>query len=1087
MKCMPSQWQSARIARARERGVERCAMGTRLRSFPHLAGELARRVSICSTAGLAIALSLPQATARADRPVSADAPVATPQPVDPAAKKLLAADGLLQRDLFKLAADEYEQFLQDYPQNPQISAGRYGLAICRYRLTQFDLAAPLLRQVLADEQFGQADQVLALLGYCELSTKQYEAAVTHFDQLIARFPRSSQTDPARLYRAQSLYLAGKPRDAAEACQAFLRTHDKGADAATALYFLALSNRALGANDQAITQLDRLTHDFPDSQYQFDAVLVSGQALEADGKIDAALDRYRQLVATAPNARKADAHYTLGVALFKARKLEDSAKELTAAANDPVNSAYATSAKLQLALVDLALGRIPDAREIFTALAGVDPARGAEARYGIAQCDLAEKKFTAAEAKLNELLQQQPAPPDRPQIALYHAICLIELTKYAEASKEMDALADQSPGGPIAAEALYRSAYALHKLGNYDASHDRCQRVAKLPASEISGPSAELDAENLFLRANYTEAHAAFDALISNTRDEHQQLLFRLRSAQCDYYAGKFAAAAQSLAPLAEDPRVAQSSDLQQAIFLLGDTQLQLSKNAEAQAALKRFAALGSGDTREAQYKLSVAELRGGETEAATSQLESLTTGAADSPWVQRGLLALGQLRYKAGRSDAASTALNKLLEGKPAADLTASATYLLACIDFDARRFVQAADRWKQVREKSPDASLVSDSAFQRGVALQQANQNDDAVAAFDSFADAYPKSADAPRARQSAAAILSSQGKNDEALRILETLGKQAAPSDSILYDLAWAQRKTSHAAAAEVTYRRIVAQYPDSTFSPLARTELAELLYADKKYSQAAAMLWPVVEAHKADPKVLAAAGYRLGWCYQKIGDFDKAAGCFRDFAASFPKDEMAPSALLQSALADADAGRNEEAQKQLSAMLQQYPQHKDAPVAMLKLADVQAAQSDFSGSQKTSQEFLTKYPGHALSYRAQFGVGWALENQKKYDLARTAYQQVIAASNGETAARAQFQTGETLLAEKKYEQAIPAFLAVDDVYAYPKWSARALFEAGRTFEQLKQPDQAKTQYSQLVTKYKSAPEAELAAGRLKSISGS
>ena len=225
----------------------------------------------------------------------------------------------------------------------------------------------------------------------------------------------------------------------------------------------------------------------------------------------------------------------------------------------------------------------------------------------------------------------------------------------------------------------------------------------------------------------------------------------------------------------------------------------------------------------------------------------------------------------------------------------------------------------------------------------------------------------DAPRARQSAAAILSAQGKNDERMRILADLGKDPAASDSVLYDLAWAQRKTSHVPAAEEAYRRIVSQYPDSPTATLARTELAELLYDGKSYSQAAAMLWPVVNAGKADAKVLAAAGYRLGWCYQKLGDFDKAADCFRNFVARFPHNEMAPSALLQCALADADAGRDEAAQKELAAMLQQYPEHKDAPVAMLKLADVQAARNDFAGSQQTAESFLQKYPKQALAYRA------------------------------------------------------------------------------------------------------------------------
>jgi TolA-binding protein len=1052
-------------------------------------GKSAIRLSdaLWGVVAVLICLMLVAPVALCDPPVSADAPAAAPQAVDPAAKQLLAADGLLQRNLFKLAADAYEQFLHDYPQNAQITAGRYGLAICRYRLGQFDAAEPLLRQVLADAQFGQADQVLALLGYCELSTKNYGDAIGHFDQLIEKFPQSPQADPARLYRAQALYLAGEPKEAAAACQAYLQTHTKGPDAGTALYFLALSDRALDQSDPALAALDRLTHDFPDSPYQFDAALLSGQTLAAQGKNDAALERYRQLLAIAPEARKADAHYTLGVALFRARKLDEAAKELSAAANDSADTTCATPAKLQLGLVDLASGHVADARAIFNAIATPDSAQADEAKYGLAQCDLADKNFDPAKGILEDLLRKQPAPPNRPQIALYHAICLMELAKFADASKEFDALADGSPAGALAAEALYRSGYCLAKLDDFGASHDRCQRVAKLPPTAFSAAAARLDAGNLFHLRQYSDARSAYSALLSQTTDSHEQLSFRLSIAQCDYFAGKFAAVVDELTPLASDPSVAQSSDLQYAVFLLGDAQLQLGKNVEAAAALKKYVGFEGNDTREAQYKLSIAELRGGEADAAATQLESLTTGPADSQWVQRGLLALGQLRYKTAHADAATEALNKLLASNPAPDLTESATYLLGWIDFDAKRFAQAAERWKDVSEHDPDHTLASDAAFQRGVALQQANQNDDAVAAFNAFADAYPKSPDAPRARQSAAAILSAQGKNDDALRILMDLGQDSSASDSVLYDLAWAQRKTSHVPAAEETYRRIVSQYPDGATATLARTELAELLYDDKSYSQAAAMLWPVVNAGKADAKVLAAAGYRLGWCYQKLGDFDKAADCFRNFVSSFPHDEMAPSALLQCALADADAGRDEEAQKELAAMLQQYPEHKDAPVAMLKLADVQAAQNDFAGSLKTAQSFLAKYPSHALSYRAHFCIGWALENQKKYDPARAAYQQVIAASNGETAARAQFQIGETFLAEQRFEEAIPAFLAVEDVYAYPKWSARALLEAGRTFEQLKQMDQARAQYNQLTIKYKDAPEAELAAGRLKSISGS
>jgi TolA-binding protein len=169
----------------------------------------------------------------------------------------------------------------------------------------------------------------------------------------------------------------------------------------------------------------------------------------------------------------------------------------------------------------------------------------------------------------------------------------------------------------------------------------------------------------------------------------------------------------------------------------------------------------------------------------------------------------------------------------------------------------------------------------------------------------------------------------------------------------------------------------------------------------------------------------------------------------------------------------------------MIKDHPKNAQLSVALLRLGEVQAEQGKYDASAQTYSTFLQKFPKDQFAPRAHFGIGWSLENRKQYEQARAEYKKAIAATNGETAARAQFQIGETFLGEGKFDLALPALLAVEDVYAYPKWSARALFESGRVFEELKQPDQAKKQYQQIATKYKDAPEAKLAEERLKALS--
>jgi TolA-binding protein len=88
---------------------------------------------------------------------------------DPGAKKLIAANGLFQRQLYKLAAEQYVEFLRDYPAHREAKAAKYALGFCFYRLNDFEKAAKQLDELLADQgEFAQRDEAMLALGYCRL-------------------------------------------------------------------------------------------------------------------------------------------------------------------------------------------------------------------------------------------------------------------------------------------------------------------------------------------------------------------------------------------------------------------------------------------------------------------------------------------------------------------------------------------------------------------------------------------------------------------------------------------------------------------------------------------------------------------------------------------------------------------------------------------------------------------------------------------------------------------------------------------------------------------------------------------------------
>jgi len=1020
---------------------------------------------------------------------STETPPAQAQPVDAGTKKLMAANGLYSRGLYKLAADEYSEFLDQYPDHTKATAARYALAVCRYRLREFDKAVEQLRRVLQDAKFDQRDEALAVLGHCELSQNHYDPAVTAFDELLAKYPGSKQTELATLSRAQVLYLAGKYADSVNACQGYLSRYPEGSSRADALYFLGLAQRGMNQNDAAVGSLAQLLQTYPDSVHKIDALLVSGQALEAAGKLDQAVDAYRQMLAAAPDSRKPDALYSLGIALYKAGKYEAAAQELSKLVNGYATSSFAKPARLQLGLAELAAGQTSPARDALNAVVAGDPDRAVEARYGLAQCDIADKNYDQARGRLEELLQVQPAPPNVAQITLDHAVCTMELGRFQDAADELQNFRGRYPNASQIGEATYRQAFCLHKLGKYQQSHDLCLEVLKLKAPEIAAANAELDAEDLFLLGNYADAQKQFAALADSTKDPHSRLRFIFRQGQCEYFAAHYPQAVQLLAPLASDPRVEQDKELQQMTLLLGDAFLQQGKYAEALPPLKQYLLLPSADRPQALYKLGIAALHTNDAATAREAFSRATEGPTDSQWVQRAWFERGQLDLKDKHDDEAADAFGRVLASNAPPEVAAPAAYQLGWAHFEAKQYPQAASTWKELAAKYPKDKLAADADFQQGVALRQAGQLKDASDVLQEYASAHPDGQYVIKARQLAAACLKEMGKNDQAEKMLASLAGQAtgAGADSVLYDLAWSQRDAKETADAEATYRRLIQEHADSKLLPAARSELAELLYNDKRYDESAKLLEQVVNDKSADAKIIAIANYRLGWCYEQLKKPDLAAATFAAYTEKAAgNDEMLASALVQEGLSYAADSKYDKAEQSFAQMLSRFPAQKDAPVAMLKLGEVQAEQNKYDASQHTYEQFLQKYPGGEFAYRAQFGVGWAMENQKHYDEARAAYQKAIGSTNGQTAARAQFQIGETFLAEGKFEPAVRALLAVESVYNYPQWSARALFEAGRAFEQLKRLDEARKEYTEIVAKYKDSPEAEMARDRLKSIAG-
>ncbi len=1002
--------------------------------------------------------------------------------VDAAGKKLMAANGLYQRGLYKLACEEYEEFLKTYPKHAKATDARYAYAVCRYRLREYDKAIPLFEKVLQDNRFDKRDEAMTVLGHSYLTSGRNEKALGVFNQLLKQFPQSRHVEVAEINRAQVLYLLNRYAEAMQACSQFLLNRADSARTAQVQYLMARCQQALNQPADAVATLNTLLGEHADYPQRFDALLLIGQCYEQMGEYEQAINQYRRIVEQGPKARQAVGWYSMGVAYNLWQQHDKAIHAFNKVIREYSGSRYADAARLDLGLVQFGAGRMDKARKTFANVVQHDKARADMARYYLAQCDISDRQYKAARDKLNELIQKKHAPANLNDILYDYARCTLALKEYQQAADRFDRFIERFPNDAHVLEARYHRAFCLHKLGQYERSLELCERILKQTTKPEFGV-VELRAENLFLLGRYDQASKAIVDAMRVEKDLARQWRLSLQLSRCAYFQKNYRRAVEVLRPMLADKQLENEVNLQRGVFLLGDAQLQIGQNAEAVETLSRYLAVSNQKTEEARYKLGLAHLRNGQPDQAIGVFQELVGGNPKQPWVVRGRYELGQLFYNRDKHSQAEPLLKQVSEQAVAPDLRAPALYVLACIAMDAGEHEKAANLFGQAVRRYGGHEQASEAAYFQAECFRLAGKNDRALKLLQQYIVKHKNSERIPQAKYLMGFCHSRMNQPEQAMAILKPLADdRGTVNDNVLYELAWVQRTLKKEDRAIASYRRLLADYSDSALAMTTRTELADLLYDKHKFAEAAKLLKQVLACDGIDETLRTRSLFKMGWCCVRLEQPDRVIEHFTRFIEASDDADLKVSAIYEVGQAHASSGQYDQAVAQFQRIISRYGKHEWVPLAMLKLGEVQAAAGWYDQSKATYEQFLSRFQDSTYRFLAQFGIGWALENLKQYDPARQWYAKVVEHHNGPTTARSQFQIGETYFAEGAYERAARELLKVDIVYDYPEWSAKALYEAGRAFQQIDQPDKAKAQFRQCVNKYEDESVADLAKKALE-----
>lgn len=1003
-----------------------------------------------------------------------------------------AASGMLARGLDDLAAEEYEKFLSEFPRHELADQARYGLGVARSRLGQHEETIEALTTLLGDDDFRFHAEAALLSARSHLALNQPgEAAGVLTDALGAHGGHALAAPMASLL-VESLSRSGENDEAVEMYETH-RSALTGPHAERATYFAALAEIARGNPRQAVGLLGLLGRlESGTSPIAASARLMLARTLHQTGETESAASAYRVALDKADEAQRPEIVLGLAQVLADLDRLEEAVAQLDKIEERSVSDDLRLRTRLERGRIACLGGDFDLARRTLEPVHRRAPeSLGDDAAYWLARAYSGQGEHARASEVLAKALETHPDSGLVPELTYQLGLALGASGDHDEACRVLRELARNHAGEPIAGEALLAAASFAQASGDMALAERLSDEASGGLTGDAAFDASYLGAESAYQREDYRSAAQAFTQLLEQLPKGHRHRAM--------------------------------------SIYRLGMSQSRLGDTVSARRTLGELFAKGDPDERFLPALLTLGDLAFAEGDwgDAAKWLERYTELGPDVPSWDEATLRLGLALGSSGNRTGAASAFERLIEASPDSSLAQRAQYELALVALaldDSARAVRAFE----AAAKGQDTEIARHALEQLGSLAGAAGDHAKAASYFAQGASLGPDDAGSasrlnqaralvaggdyreaadvlgrlelgslepsPRAEASALLTISlaQLAKHDEAIRASEPLIRSRQSLGELdpqtaswaLSERARSLRALKRDPEAERTLTLLLETFPESPLAPTAHLELADIAMGDERYTEAAGHCLAILRMQEPPgAALLEQAAYRLGVSARELGNHAGVVEALTELAERTPTDRLSASASLIAGESLLELGRHAEA-AELLAIGAASQEPEIAPIAMLRLGEAELGLQRWARAEATYAEFLSAHSGDPRAYLALFGRAWAQENQGRQDEAIAGYREVVAQHDGETAARAQFQIGECLYAQKKHEEAVRELLRVDLVYAYPQWSAGALYEAGRCFEALDRVGDARAQYEAVVERFAETQWAELAHRRLNAI---
>jgi len=975
---------------------------------------------------------------------------------DEADEQYAVAAGHYAVERWSLAAEEFQAFLDQFPQDRRAAEATFLLAEARMQLGKYDQAGAGFRRYLAEQPNG-------------------------------RFAREA------LYRAgESAYLAGDYEQAKAELERFLKAYPEDEAGATVLPYLG--DVALGEGDaNAAAGYFRAALDqFPAGPLVSQSRYGLARALERRKQNEEALKLYKAVAARADDPLADDAQFHLGALQYATGEYRRAIETFAAFDEAFRDSRWRPEARLGTGWALQKLERFDEAARLFEELTA-DPQVGTEARYWLGMVRKAQGNYAAA---ARELLRAADDDPNHELITAirYHAAdALRETGRFDEARRQFDALLD--PAGESeewADDALHGKIQVALAEGNH-AEVDRlaAQFGERFPDSPLAGDAQRMRAQSHLKRKQYAEGRALLEPLVAGGRGGEQALADRYLLAQAYQGQKSYDQALAVLLPVIDAAEGQLAADAQ---LTRGTILLAMNRFADAIGSLEAFLESNpTGDSLvKARAELAICYARAGQLDEAKALFERLTAEHGDHELVGPLTEQLAEAAYAAGDNQW-SEALFQRLKEQTARQEQWKGLSGVGWSQFRAGRLAEAAATFEELLDKQPPAAVAAEAALARGRILEQMQPAEQALPMYDLVIEKYSESPKHPEALLAAARLRHRLTQDREAAALYERLAReypQHEQRDMILYEWAWVADALSDPDLAEDLFARVYREYRDGRYWADAGYRLARRAFGRNDYDRAGKLVGELL-ATELPPEIRESTLNLRGRVAAAEEDWKTAAGAFEKLLTEYP--DTRHRLLAEYWLGDITyrQGERDEAARRFERLQERIDglDRRESWMAMVPLRRAQlfAQSRDWKEALRVASEIERRYPNFPLQYEADYVIGLSLATRADFEGARAAYERVIRSAHGaktETAAMAEWMIGETYFHQKNYAAALRRYLRLRMRYDFPRWQALALLQAGKCREKLGEPAEAAKHYAELIETFPDSSTATQARELLEAL---